>query len=299
MNISNFEAFIHVMETGSVSQASEKLCLTQPAVTKRISNLEQFFGVELFEAVGRGIRPTQAAYIMLPRIKTWLAELYDIQNQVSHTQHTMQGRLKIGTSHHIGLHHLPDYLRQFAQAYPQVELDVQFVDSEQAHELVLNADIELAFLTLPPQADPRLHYQQLWTDQLHFVAAPFHHLALYDDLSLNDLTAYPGILPDAHTYTSQITLAAFHAEQLKPYASMSNNPLESIRLLVAVGLGWSVLPHTLINNDLKILNVGVPLQRELGMVWHPERSRSKAMQTLLEMILSPDQLEQRHAVGVL
>lgn len=284
MNITNFDAFIKVMETGSISLASEKLFVTQPAITKRIHNLEHFLGIDLFEPVGRGVQPTQAAYLVLPRIKQWLAELEDIQRSASQAQQHVQGKLKIGTSHHIGLHHLPGYLRQFAQTYPQVELDVQFVDSEQAHQLVMAGDIELAFLTLPPQLDRRLSYHPLWHDPLRFVVASFHPLATRKQLTLADLIGYPSLLPAAHTYTSQITLAAFSAQQLKPYASMSNNPLESIRLLVSVGLGWSVLPYTLINDDLTVLELEVELSRKLGMVWHPERTQSKALKTLIQMI---------------
>lgn len=145
MKIATFSAFIKVMETGSISIAAEKLYLTQPAVTKRIHGLENYLGIKLFESVGRGIQPTQAAYHILPRIKQWLSELEDIQRDISQSQDQIQGKLKIGTSHHIGLHHLPKYLKSFAQDYPQVELEVQFIDSEQAHQLVLAGEIELAF----------------------------------------------------------------------------------------------------------------------------------------------------------
>ncbi|MFU8925612.1 LysR family transcriptional regulator [Acinetobacter puyangensis] len=284
MKIATFSAFIKVMETGSISIAAEKLYLTQPAVTKRIHGLENYLGIKLFESVGRGIQPTQAAYHILPRIKQWLSELEDIQRDISQSQDRIQGKLKIGTSHHIGLHHLPKYLKSFAQDYPQVELEVQFVDSEQAHQLVLAGEIELAFLTLPPQSDIRLHYQPLWQDPLTFVVAPFHPLAQQQELTLNDLINYPSLLPSAHTYTSQITLAEFEKRGLKLQASMSTNPLESIRMLVSIGLGWSVLPQTLINQDLKVLDLNLQLQRQLGLVWHPERNQSKAARTLINLI---------------
>ncbi|MCH4248005.1 MAG: LysR family transcriptional regulator [Acinetobacter populi] len=284
MKIATFSAFIKVMETGSISIAAEKLYLTQPAVTKRIHSLENYLGIKLFESVGRGIQPTQAAYHILPRIKQWLSELEDIQRDISQSQDRIQGKLKIGTSHHIGLHHLPKYLKSFAQDYPQVELEVQFIDSEQAHQLVLAGEIELAFLTLPPQSDIRLHYQPLWQDPLTFVVAPFHPLAQQQELTLNDLINYPSLLPSAHTYTSQITLAEFEKRGLKLQASMSTNPLESIRMLVSIGLGWSVLPQTLINQDLKVLDLNLQLKRQLGLVWHPERNQSKAAQTLINLI---------------
>ena len=284
MNIAAFEAFLKVMETGSISTAADKLFLTQPAITKRIHSLEDFFNVKLFEPIGRGIQPTQAAYQMLPRVKQWLHELEDIQHDISHAQNMVQGRLKIGTSHHIGLHHLPQYLKTFAQQYPNVQLDVQFVDSEQAHQQVLAGEIELAFITLPPQSHPKLHYQLLWNDPLKFVAAPFHPLAQQGVLCLSDLIDYPSILPAANTYTSKITLEEFAQQGLKLQATMSTNPLESIRMLCSIGLGWSVLPQTLINQDLIELDLDLQLNRQLGIVWHPERSQSKAVDKLIEMM---------------
>ncbi|ENW87114.1 LysR family transcriptional regulator [Acinetobacter indicus] len=288
MNLAAFEAFVKVMETGSISLAADQLFITQPAVTKRIHSLEEYFGVKLFESAGRGVQATHAAHSLLPKVKNWLNELGDIHHTLSHEQGQVQGRLKIGTSHHIGLHHLPDHLRRYVQDFPDVTLDVHFVDSEQAHEQVLAGDLELAFLTLPPQGDDRLQYVTIWNDPLVFVAAPFHPLAQQKRLKLEDLTQFPSLLPAAQTYTSQITLAEFEKQGVKPKITMSNNPLESIRMLVSIGLGWSVLPKTLINQDLQQLDINLEMNRQLGMVWHPGRTQSKAAQALVNFMQQPD-----------
>jgi DNA-binding transcriptional LysR family regulator len=196
----------------------------------------------------------------------------------------VQGRLKIGTSHHIGLHHLAEPLKKFVQLFPQVTLDVHFVDSEQAHEQVLAGELELAFLTLPPAGDDRLSYVTIWNDPLVFVSAPFHPLAKQTQLNLEDLIAYPSLLPAAQTYTSQITLSEFEKNGLKPKITMSNNPLESIRMLVSIGLGWSVLPKTFLNEDLKQLDLNLKMNRQLGMVWHPARIQSRAAEELIQLM---------------
>lgn len=284
MNLAAFDAFIKVMETGSISMAAELLFITQPAVTKRIHTLENYFGVKLFESAGRGVQPTQAATSLLPKVKNWVNELNDIHHTLSHEQDQVRGTLKIGTSHHIGLHHLPPYLKQYTQRFSDVVLDVHFVDSEQAHEQVLSGDLELAFLTLPPVLDSRLEYITLWDDPLVFVTAPFHPLANKSKLKLKDLIEYPSFLPAAHTFTSQITLGEFDKQGLKPRVSMSNNSLESIRMLVAIGLGWSVLPSTLLNDELKQLDINLNMHRQLGVVWHPERTQSKALEELIKIV---------------
>ena len=281
MNLAAFEAFVKVMETGSISLAADQLFITQPAVTKRIHSLEDYFGVKLFESAGRGIQATHAANSLLPKVKGWLNELGDIHHTLSHEQSQVQGKIKIGTSHHIGLHHLPSHLTRYVQNFPEVTLDVHFVDSEQAHEQVLAGELELAFLTLPPQGDARLSYVTIWNDPLVFVVAPFHPLAENQNLSLEDLIQYPSLLPASQTYTSQITLAEFEKQGVKPKVTMSNNPLESIRMLVSIGLGWSVLPKTLLNQDLKQLDIPLEMNRQLGMVWHPGRTQSKAAEALV------------------
>ncbi|OOS26701.1 LysR family transcriptional regulator [Moraxella porci DSM 25326] len=286
MNTTNLATFVAVMQTGSISGAAEKLYITQPAVSKRIKNLEDEFGAVLFDTVGRSIIPTASAHELLPFVRRWLDDYEACKASLQHAKEVASGRLVIGTSHHIGLHHLAPVLRRFIQTYPAVQLEVRFVDSEEAHKAVLEGEISLAFLTLPPTFDRRLNYHTLWSDPLYFVTGTLSSLAQKSKVSLLQLAHYPAILPAANTFTSQITLAEFAKHNLRPYATMSTNPLESIRMLVSVGLGWSVLPETLINQDLIKIDMAenIELQRHLGLVTNPNLTRSASMQALLSML---------------
>ncbi|MPW63634.1 LysR family transcriptional regulator [Moraxella catarrhalis] len=286
MNTTNLATFVTVMQTGSISGAAEKLYITQPAVSKRIKNLEDEFGTALFDTVGRSIIPTAAAYDLLPFVRRWLDDYEACKASLQHAKEVASGRLVIGTSHHIGLHHLAPVLKRFIQTYPAVQLEVRFVDSEEAHKAVLEGEISLAFLTLPPTFDRRLNYHTLWSDPLYFVTGTLSPLAQKSKVSLLQLAHHPAILPAANTFTSQITLAEFAKHNLHPYATMSTNPLESIRMLVSVGLGWSVLPETLINQDLIKIDMAenIELQRHLGLVTNPNLTRSASMQALLSML---------------
>ena len=209
MNTTNLTTFVTVMNTGSISGAAEKLFITQPAVSKRIKNLEDEFNITLFDTVGRGIVPTQAASEMLPHAKRWLEDYENFKINLQHSKHIVSGKLVIGTSHHIGLHHLAPVLKHFIQAYPAVQLEVHFVDSETAHKAVLDGDLSLAFLTLPPVYDKRLTYHTLWSDPLYFMTGTLSPLASKSNVTLEQLARYPAILPSANTFTSQITLAEF------------------------------------------------------------------------------------------
>ena len=222
MNTTNLATFVAVMQTGSISSAAEKLYITQPAVSKRIKNLEDEFGTALFDTVGRSIIPTAAAYDLLPFVRRWLDDYEACKASLQHAKEVASGRLVIGTSHHIGLHHLAHVLKRFIQTYPAVQLEVRFVDSEEAHKAVLEGEISLAFLTLPPTFDRRLNYHTLWSDPLYFVTGTLSPLAQKSKVSLLQLAHYPAILPAANTFTSQITLAEFAKHNLRPYAIRSS-----------------------------------------------------------------------------
>ena len=287
MDTQALTAFLAVAESGSFSTAAERLFLTQPAVSKRIAQLEQQLGTRLFDRVGRRIRLTEAGEALLPRARQVLLELEDMGRAISNLTGTVSGTLRIGTSHHIGLHRLPPVLRRFSREYPDVKLDIHFIDSEEAWEAVLHGDLEMGVVTLPPQPDPRLHSQAVWQDPLVFMAAPEHPLARLERVPLETLTGYSAILPSPVTFTRRIVESLFEEQALTLNISMSTNYLETIHMMVSIGLGWSVLPETMLDDSVVRLNVDTALPvRRLGVVTHPGRSRSNAAGAFLDILNS-------------
>jgi len=196
------------------------------------------------------------------------------------------GRLRIGTSHHIGLHRLPEPLREFVRCHPQVELDIRFLDSEAGMRAVARGELELAVVTLPPTPPDGLTVLPVWPDPLAVVAATDHPLSGKRRVTLQALAAHPAILPAEGTYTRQVieTALAPHGVRLK--VGMATNYLETIKMLVSVGLGWSVLPESMLDADLTRLKVtGLKLSRTLGMVLHPELTLSNAATALRALLL--------------
>ena len=287
MDTQALTAFLAVAESGSFSTAAERLFLTQPAVSKRIAQLEQQLGTRLFDRVGRRIRLTEAGEALLHRARQVLLDLEDMSRAISNLTGTVSGTLRIGTSHHIGLHRLPPVLRRFSREYPDVKLDIHFIDSEEAWEAVLHGDLEMGVVTLPPQPDPRLHSQAVWQDPLVFMAAPEHPLARLDRVTLETLTGYSAILPSPVTFTRRIVESLFEEQALTLNISMSTNYLETIHMMVSIGLGWSVLPETMLDDSVVRLNVDTALPvRRLGVVTHPGRSRSNAAGAFLDILNS-------------
>ena len=288
MEINELKAFATVAKTGSFSQAAEQLYLTQPAVSKRVASLELKLGSRLFDRIGRRIGLTEAGRQLLPRARRILLEIDDIGRSISILSGEISGTLTMGTSHHIGLHRLPPVLRVFSRRYPQVRLDIRFMDSESACRAVERGDLELAIVTLPPGTAEHLKLEEIWPDHLQFVVAREHPLALMGSVTPMDLAGYPAVLPSRGTYTREILETAMEPLNLSLQIGMSTNYLETLKMMVKIGLGWSLLPEVMTRDEALsplVLN-SFDLSRSLGIVSHPDRTLSNAARTMRETCLA-------------
>ena len=149
---------------------------------------------------------------------------------------------------------------------------------------VLQGDAEVALTTLGP-TQPPLRSTPIWDDPLHVVVAPDHPLATRAKVTLADLAAHPAVLPDAVTFTHRIVADAFARRGLSLQLRMTTNYLETIKMLVSVGLAWSVLPQTMLDAQVRVLPVaGVKLSRQLGCTVHGGRTLSRAAQAFIGLL---------------
>lgn len=285
MDTGSLQAFVAVAETGSFSRAAEQLFLTQSAMSKRISILEQQLDSRLFDRIGRTVSLTESGQELLPRARKILLELEDARRSLSNLSGEVSGTLSVAASHHISLHRLPPVLRQYTRECPQVKLDLRFDESEIAYDNVLRGKLEIALITLSPNPDPNILSQPIWQDKLHYVVAPDHPLAKLKQVTLEQLTCYPAILPGTATFTRLIAEQPFSEQKLHPDIAMSTNYLDTIKMMIGIGLGWSLLPETMTDTSLNVLNVDAPpVTRELGYIAHKERTLSNAARRFIHLL---------------
>ena len=282
MDTANLKAFIQVAESESFSLAAEQLFLTQPAVSKRIKQLEQQFGSQLIDRIGKRVKLTRTGELLLPRARKILHDLQAARQQIADFEGNPSGALSIATSHHIGLHRLPPVLRAYVSSYPEVELDLSFMDSEEACQLVEHNEIELAIVTLPFKTVKGLNYQRVWRDDLRVVCANDHPLTGIAHPTLTDLLPHTAILPSHGTFTREAIEKALSAYRDQLQISLETNYLETIKMMVSVGLGWSILPHSMVDASLSEIRLAdFACGRDLGIVINPQRSRSRAVEAML------------------
>lgn len=286
MDIAALQAFLAVAETGSFSRAAERIFLTQPAISKRIAALEQSLDTPLFDRIGRKVQLTEAGRALLERTRAIMNELDDVKRSLANLSGEIRGALSLATSHHIGLHRIPQVLKQFHARYPAVRLDLRFMDSEQACHAVVRGELELAIVTLPPEPIANLRVERIWNDPLDVVVAATHPLGDKRSATIAALLEHPAILPGPGTYTREIILNALGNARDKVRVDMTTNYLEVLKMLASIGLGWTALPRTMIDGELKVVHIKnmKTIQRELGIVTHAKRTLSNAGEAIARMI---------------
>ena len=284
MDNQNLSAFIIVAENKSFSEAAYVLDVTQSTISKRIALLESQVGKKLFDRIARRVALTQAGQELLPRARRILKEYANALQAINDLSGNVSGILRLAISHHLGLHRLPDLLKIFSKTYPDVVLDIEFMDSEKAYERIMQAKSEIGIITLGSEIHPNIHKKEIWDDPLKFVCSEDHALSKLLDPELEDLANFPVILPGLNTYTGRIVQNIFQYRQISLVTPMSTNYLETISKMVEIGLGWSVLPETLTKN-LHSLSVNhTSINRQLGYICHTKHTLSNAGVAFLSLL---------------
>ena len=230
---------------------------------------------------------------MQPQAEDILQRLEDMRQSLSIEPDRIGGVLRLTTSHHIGLHRLAPVLRAFRSRFESVQLDIRFEDSEIGYQRVRQGTGELAVVTLDPHGQSDLNSELLWHDPLCFITARAAGAESSEPkiTQLKDLARLPAILPGPGTYTGKLINELFARANLRPLAAMQTNYLETIRMLVAAGYGWSALPRTMLADDLQVLDslhfeskeIAAPA-RALGLVTHPRHTPSAAANAFIEVV---------------
>jgi DNA-binding transcriptional LysR family regulator len=160
------------------------------------------------------------------------------------------------------------------------------MDSEVAHERIIHGELEMAIITLPPSLHERLIAEPIWRDELVFVCSWAHDLAIRENVTINELAEYAAIRPDMTTFTGRIVKGMFKDHDLPVEVSMPTTYLGTIKMLIGVGPSWSVLPKTMLNDDVVVLDISVELDlaRTLGVIHHVSRTLSNAGDAFINLL---------------
>lgn len=128
MDIRLMEFYLAVVRDGSISAAAENLHISQPALSRQMKELENFFGVKLFERSNRRIMLTEEGYVMKKRAEDVLSLLQSIQLELANVKGSVSGDIRIGGGETYAMHHMSMAIKEIMAKYPLVHIHIRSGD---------------------------------------------------------------------------------------------------------------------------------------------------------------------------
>ncbi|CAI0921062.1 LysR family transcriptional regulator [Serratia quinivorans] len=272
MDIRQLRAFVVLAEQGNYRLAAERLCITQPALSKQIQALEAVLGARLFTRGRQGAQLTASGQRLYPEAQALVGQHLRFQQRALQIVQGEAGRLAIGfglSSFHLA----PQLVAAFRQRFPEVAVGLEDLPSERQYQLLLQGELQVGFVRLPVSTP--LRATALLSDRL-VLAAPTA-LALKAETIIGQFNTLPllQLTPKRGRGLSEQSLRFIAAYQLVPNVVQQAGDIQTLLALVAAGIGVALLPRSVSH----IIPVGIdilPLSGEqtewqVGIAWNPQQ----------------------------
>lgn len=288
MNLDSFKVFCLVLENGSISEAARKSFVSQPAVTRQIRALEEYYGVSFFERSGGKLNVTEAGKIFYPYAKAILEDNERAKEALSELIGNYQIQVSIGATLTIGEYLLPKLFANFKEYYPDLNLTLRIGNTQEILESLRDHSIDIA-LVEGNIDDDALISEKFADDELILICSPCHPLAARGEITAEELCAERMIWREAGSGTRVIVENELEKlgvlDKLTTYMEIAST--QAIKSAVEAGLGISFLSKmTLIREleqglikEIKVHNL--ELKRTLWIALAPQRFRRQGVDKLI------------------
>lgn len=235
-------------EAGSFTHASEKLHISQSAISRQVSALEYDIGSPLFQRHARGLILTEQGEILFRTTREVMVRLQQVKAQLSETEDMPSGTLKVSTTNGLGSGWLTERVHEFIDLYPDISLELILSNKELD---LISREADCAIRLSQPH-EPDLIQRRLFTVHFHLYGAPsylnkFGKPADVDALTEHRLVTFGESAPNyLKTLNWLETVASGHG---KNAVTLKINDLLSIKRAVQRGVGIAMLPDYLIAED--------------------------------------------------
>ncbi|MGV3632890.1 MAG: LysR family transcriptional regulator [Pseudorhodoplanes sp.] len=229
-----------VARSGSIRRAAEKLNVTPSAVQRRIQDIEQDLGAELFERSKQGMQITAAGELFLRWVRTHVADLDRVQSQIEDLSGLRRGRIRMACSQAVVHTFLPEEIARFTSRYPLVSFHIDVCDHDRAIQLLSDLEADLA-LIFSPGRPPDLRPIIVLEQRLVALMAPAHPLAAKKTVRLRDCLAYPIAVADRSFSSRQIVAGLLAGSSSRLSTRLESNSFELLRNFI--GLDDTVAFH--------------------------------------------------------
>lgn len=277
MEMHQLRYFLAVAQTGSFSRAAELCHVAQPSLSQQIQKLERELQERLFDRERHGAVLTEAGERLLPRAEKALGELEIAREEIRDLRGQISGPLRLGVLPTVAPYYLPKVLPGFLAENPAVELSVFEETTGRLLQALLYRELDLALLS--PPLPGSLESEAIFSEELLLALPPAHPLAGRKGLSVDDLREEAFILLHESHCLGEQALVYCRNQDFRPRVSCRSEQLETVKQLIAAGLGISLLPAMACGagDPLAYRSLRDPRpSRAIHVAWGKQQSLSRA-----------------------
>lgn len=250
MNYNHLMIFLAVAEEGSVSRGADRLCISQPAVSKQLGLLEAALQTKLFERRPKGVRLIESGELLLGYARRLYALEREAAQAMSELQGLERGMLTVGASLTVGAYLMPELLAEFSRRHPHIALTLEIANTEVIQRMLLVGRLDLA-LTEGFAEDSELDAAVFADDELVAITPPGHPLLAESPVTAARLLQEPLILREPGSGTRAVFERALAERGLAVQPLMSLGSIEAIKRAVAAGAGLAVVSRLALDLELE------------------------------------------------
>jgi DNA-binding transcriptional LysR family regulator len=286
MDLQLLRTLLAVADTGSITEAADRVGVTQPALSRRIQQLEAHLGAELLARGRKGAELTAIGRLVENEARV-LVDRYDhMREQIRALQGLEGGTVRIGGGATAVSFVLPKAIAAFQHDYPAVRFQLKEAGSSEVAEDVLTGRLELGLVTLPIQAR-ELRIEPLFTDRIVLVAPRDHPLAKRKRIETRELDGLTFVGFEADTAVRQIIDAALRDAGVEMNVVMELRSIPAILRMVATTGNLAFVSQLGVDTFEEVREIpvrGLMIERELAVIAKRGNVLSPAAQKFAERL---------------
>lgn len=286
-SIRQLQVLVQVYRTGNLTRAAAQLGVTQAAVSLQLQQLEQIFGLRLFDRTTRSLTPTAAATEAVVAAERILASASDLTGHMRNLNSAAIGKVAFAVSAGFACTFLPQILARFRKSNPGVEIVLQDVPAQQLIERLMTTDAEFALGSIEGDM-PDFSFEPILKGRLAAVGINTGAFAARNQMSWDELSAHPTIAMRSETMirTHIDASLAKLGKSFKPTLEVSL--FNSALSLAAAGIGIAIQPEYIVSPEQFPTLVTKPLvrpslTRQISLIRRTNRSLSPAATRFVQL----------------
>ena len=296
IDMKELEAFASVVEKGSFSRAAEVLYLTQPTVSAHVASLERKLGVKLLVRTTKEIYPSDAGNLLYEYAREILRLRSGAVQAIKAFSKEMRGTITVAASTIPGQYYLPKLIQSFRASYPDINFNLQILDSSEVADQISSRKAEIGFTGTIINL-PKCVYQELTEDRLVIITpnTPQYQAYLSTGFPIRQLTRETFINREAGSGT-RLETEAFLKEMGVNLRDINTavevRSTESIKQMVSEGLGIAVISKSACEDYCQFKKIlafnfdSINLRRKLYLVRHKNSILSPIAQAFFDYVAS-------------